>query len=281
MRVLVIGGTGNVGTRTLACLREAGHEAVSAARNPGPGGLALDLALIGEAGARLEGFDAALLITPLGPEESDVGVGAVHALRKAGVGRIVHLGIHNVEQMRAIPHFECKIPIKQAVLDRASDVVLEANFFFQNDLMALQALMGPGIYALPIGSAGVWSVDAADIARAAARALTLDDWAGQAVPVCGPERMTGTGYAASWSEALGREVQYGGNAIEPFIGQMRAAIPDLSDWMAEDFAIMMQVTQQTGCTASPEDLAASEAIVGRPLTTHSQFARRTLTEISQ
>jgi uncharacterized protein YbjT (DUF2867 family) len=193
----------------------------------------------------------------------------------------VHLGIHNAEAMRAIPHFECKIPIKQAVLDRASDVVLEANFFFQNDLMALPALTGPGIYALPVGSAGVWSVDAADIARAAARALTMDDWAGRAVPVCGPERMTGPGYAASWGEALGREVHYGGDAIEPFVGQMRAAIPDLSDWMADDFAIMMQVTQQTGCPARPEDLAASEAIVGQPLTRHSQFAARTLSEIRQ
>jgi uncharacterized protein YbjT (DUF2867 family) len=281
MRVLVIGGTGNVGSRTIACLREAGHEAIVAARNPGPGGMALDLARIGEAGARLEGHDAAFLITPLGPDESEIGVAAVHALRKAGVPRIVHLGIHNVEAMRAIPHFECKIPIRQAVLDRGSDVVLEANFFFQNDLMTLPALTGPGVYPLPIGSAGVWSVDADDIARAAARALTCDDWAGRAVPVCGPERMTGPACAANWGAALGRDIHYGGDAIEPFIGQMRASIPDLSEWMAEDFAIMMQVMQARGCPASADDLAASEGIVGAPLTTHTQFTTRTLTEMSQ
>jgi len=278
MRVLVIGGTGNVGARTVTNLRAAGHDAVPAARSVGSEGIAMDVRRIEDHAGALEGFDAAFLITPLGPDEGEVGVNAVHAMRKAGTARIVHLGIHNVEAMRAIPHFETKIPIKQAVLDRPSDIVLEANFFFQNDLMAMPALTGPGIYPLPIGSAGVWSVDAADIAAAATRALTMDDWAGQAVPVCGPEKLTGPGCAANWSAALGRPVHYAGDAIEPFIGQMKGNIPDMSDWIAEDFTIMMQVTQDHGCPASPEDRAASEAIVGRPLTTHSQFISQTLSE---
>jgi uncharacterized protein YbjT (DUF2867 family) len=281
MRVLVIGGTGNVGSRTVANLRADGHEAVPASRNAAPDGLRLDLRDPDYTAEAFSGFDAAFLITPLGPDEGEVGVKAVRALRTAGVGRIVYLGIQNVEAMRAIPHFETKIPIKQAVLDRASDVVLEANFFCQNDLMAMPALTGPGIYPLPIGAAGVWSVDVADIARAAARALTCDDWAGTAVPVCGPEKLTGAQCAANWGEALGREVHYGGDAIEPFIGQMRANIPDMTDWMAEDFAIMMEVTQAHGCPASPEDVAASERIVGQPLTTHAQFVTRALSEISQ
>ena len=278
MRILVIGGTGNVGGRTVARLRESGHEAVPAARNPGTGGLALDLGTIGDRTHDLEGFDAAFLITPLGPEETEIGLVTVKALRDAGVGRIVYLGIHNLEAMRAIPHFETKVPIKQAVLDRASDCVIEANFFFQNDLMALPAMTGAGIYPLPVGTTGVWSVDAADIARAAARALTLPDWAGRAVPVCGPERLTGPAIAADWGAALGREVAYGGDDVEPFVGQMRGVIPGMTDWMAEDMAIMMKVTQEMGCPATPNDLAASENVVGAPLTTHRAFVHSTLEE---
>ncbi|MEE4205434.1 MAG: NmrA family NAD(P)-binding protein [Erythrobacter sp.] len=278
MRILVIGGTGNVGGRTVVRLAEAGHEVVPAARNPGPGGLALDLAAVGDRVADLEGFDAAFLITPLGPEETAIGLAAVKALRDAGVGRIVYLGIHNLEAMRAIPHFETKVGIKEAVLDRASDCVIEANFFFQNDLMALPAITGGGIYPLPIGTTGVFSVDAADIARAAARALTLPDWAGRAVPVCGPESLTGPAIAADWGAALGREVVYGGDAVEPFVGQMRAVIPGMTEWMAEDMAIMMQVTQELGCPATPEDLAASEAVIGRPPTSHREFVQNILEE---
>jgi len=253
---------------------------VAAARNPGPDGIALDLTRIGDHANALEGFDAALLITPLGPDEAQIGVGAVRALRQAGIERIVFLGIHNAEAMRAIPHFESKLPIQRAVLENGQGVVLEANFFFQNDLLGLPALTGPGLYPLPIGTTGVWSVDAADIARAAARALTRNDWAGQAVPVCGPSRITGPDCAANWGAALGREVHYAGDAVEPFIGQMRANIPDLSDWMAEDFAIMMRVTQAIGCPANAADIEASQAIVGAPLTTHEEFIARTLKEMN-
>lgn len=281
MQILVIGGTGKVGSRTVANLRAMGHEAVPAARNPGPDGLAMDVAEIDGHAAELKRFDAAFLITPLGPDEPEIGVNAVRVLRDAGIERIVFLGIHNVEAMREIPHFETKIPIKQAVLENGGGTVLEANFFFQNDLMALPALTGPGIYPLPIGDAGVWSVDVADIASAAARALTMDDWAGKAVPVCGPARQTGPSCAANWGAALGREVHYGGNAVEPFIGQMRANIPDLTDWMANDFAIMMEVTQTKGCPASEADRKASEAIVGASLTTHEQFIERTMREMSR
>jgi uncharacterized protein YbjT (DUF2867 family) len=281
MRIIVIGGTGNVGGRTVAMLREAGHEAIPAARNPGEGGLKLDLAEIAQRVTEFEGFDAAFLITPLGPEETEVGLSAVRALRRAGVGRIVYLGIHNLEAMRAIPHFETKVPIKQAVLDRANDTVIEANFFFQNDLLAIGAMTGPGIYPLPIGHAGVWSVDADDIARAATRALTMSDWAGTAVPVCGPEKLTGPVIASEWGEALGREIAYGGNDVGPFVDQMRSAIPGMTEWMAEDMAIMMRVTQDMGCPASEEDLAASEHVIGTKPVTHREFIANTLQEMSR
>ena len=279
MRILVIGGTGKIGRHLVEVLRLAGHEAVAAARHPGAGGVALDLGDADSVAAAAAGFDAAYLTTPLGPDEGEVGVAAVAALRRAGVGKIVYLAIHNLEAMREIPHFETKIPVKAAVLDQPGNVVLQPNFFFQNDLLVLPALLGPGIYPLPVGSAGIWSIDVADIARAAANALTRSDWDGQAVPLCGPERLTGPSMAATWAAALGRPITYGGDAIEPFVGVMRAAIPDLTDWMANDFDVMMQVTQRIGCPASEADVAVTRAIVGSPLTRHSQFVETTLKEM--
>ncbi len=280
MRILVIGGTGKIGRHLVQVLRDAGHHAVPASRHPEDDGIALDVtnpASILSAGG---GFDAAYLTTPLGPDEGTVGVAAVAALRTAGVGKIVYLAIHNLEAMREIPHFETKIPVKAAVLAEPGNVVLQPNFFFQNDLMTIPVLMGPGIYPLPIGSAGVWSIDVADIARAAARALTRPDWDGRAVPLCGPELLTGPAIAAAWGKALGRPVHYGGDAVEPFVSAMRTNIPDMSDWMANDFAVMMQVTQRHGCPATADDIAQSEAIVGRPLTRYTDFIAHTLKEIA-
>lgn len=278
LRVLVIGGTGKIGTHLVTRLRTAGVEAVPASRHPDHDGVALDLGDTGSVQTAARGFDAAYLTTPLGPDEGEIGTAAVAALRRAGVRKIVYLAIHNLEAMRAIPHFENKIPVKQAALSEPSGVVLQPNFFYQNDLMALPAIMNMGVYPLPIGSAGVWSIDVADIARAAANALIKDDWNGQAVPLCGPDRLTGPIIADHWSAATGRQVVYPGDEIAPFIVTMRRFIPDFTEWMANDFTAMMDVTQRFGCPTTDADRTATEAIVGQKLIRHTEFIATTLKE---
>lgn len=277
-RVLVIGGTGKIGSRLTAILRDRGAEAVVLARNPGQGGLAVDTADTDALEAAAQGFDAALLTTPLGPDEGAIGVAAVAALRRAGVGRIVYVAIHNLEAMQAIPHFATKIPIKAAVLDGPGGTALQPNFFFQNDLLALPAITHGGVYPMPIGHAGVWSIDAADIAEAAANALLDDAGLGEAVPLCGPQKLTGPDYAANWAEALGRPVIYPGNEIAPFLGAMQQAIPGLGEWEMRDFELMMQVTQDMGCPATEADHAATRAILGRSPRTHREFIADVLKE---
>ena len=281
MRVLVIGGTGNVGKPLVAQLRASGIEAVAASRRGDRttgDAVSLDMTDPAAVEAVARGFDAVYLATPLGPDETDIGLAAVAALRRAEVHKIVYLAIHNLEDMQDIPHFKTKIPVKEAVLADSHGVVLQPNFFYQNDLMAIPAITGPGIYPLPIGTTGVWSIDAADIARAAANALLKSDWDGQAVPLCGPEKLTGPIIAQNWSTVTGRPVSYGGDAIEPFIAAMRQNVPDFSDWMEDDFTKMMQVTQERGCPATAKDREQSLAIVGQPLVTHLQFVTTTLEE---
>lgn len=270
MKALILGGTGKVGGAAVLALREMGVQADAAARTAGEVRLDIRDAVQVEAGAR--GYDAAFLITPLGEDEPQVGTAAVAALRRAGVERIGYLAIHNLDAMRAIPHFETKRPIRDAVL-AANGFVLGANFFMDNDAMALPAMTGAGVYPLPIGSTGVYSVASGDIGLAAARALASGDWDGQVVPVCGPERLTGPSIAANWSEALGRPVAYGGDAVDSFVAMLSRVIPGMGDWEREDFRLMMEVTQAMGCLATDDDLAASRAIIGREPTRHRDFIR--------
>jgi uncharacterized protein YbjT (DUF2867 family) len=263
MPILVIGATGTIGSRLVSELQHRQCEVRSAARRPGPGGVHLDLAdptTITEAAG---GCESAFLVTPLGLYETHLGLQALASLRAAGVRKIVYMSIMNLELMDEIPHFKSKQPIKEALLSDGVSVALEPNFFFQNDLLALSAILSGGIYPLPVGTAGVWSVDASDIARAAANALLSPDWNGMAVPVCGPEMLTGPTMAAIWSQALGRTVAYPGDAIEPFLAGLAQAIPNMSEWMRTDFEIMMRVTQRQGCPASSQQQAASRAIIGR------------------
>ncbi len=273
MRALIIGGTGRVGQHVMLHLSTAGVEAVAASRHPVDGGIKLDLTVPNTIQAATKGFDVAFLVTPLGPDESAIGVAAVTELRAAGIGKIVYLSIMNLEAMRAIPHFETKIPIKAAVLADHQSVVLEANFFFQNDALMLPAMLHGGVYPLPVGSTGVWSIDAGDIGRAAARAMVQNDWNGQAVPVCGADLLTGPSMAATWSAALGRPVVYPGDDIAPFIFMLSKHIPGWNPWIAHDFQMMMQVTQCHGCPATEVQRAQSFAIIGQPLRTYADFVR--------
>lgn len=276
MSILVTGGTGKIGRATVAALRAAGHDAVPASRG-GEGGIALDLRDPDAVARASEGRDAALLVMPIGADEEELGPRVVAALRGSGVRRIVAIGIHNARAMREIPHFAAKLPMQAAVVE-AGGTVLACNWFQQNDLNILRPLLEAGVYALPVGEAGVFSVDVRDIAAAAARALTGDGWRGREAALCGPERLTGPDIAALWSEALGRPVSYAGDAIDPFVAAMKTALPQMDAWIENDLRVMLRITQAAGCVATPEELADAAAIVGRPLSTHLDFARRVAAE---
>ncbi len=176
----------------------------------------------------------------------------------------------NLEEMQAIPHFATKVPIKQRLLEFGPHVVLSPNFFFQNDLLGLEAILKGGVYPLPVGETGIWSIHTDDIGRAAFNALTSDRWDGQSVPLCGPEKLTGPRLAADWQEALGQPVRYLGDAIDPFIAAMAAHFP-MDDWLTQDMRRMMEVTQSHGCPASDADRAAAAEIIGQPPMSHRQF----------
>ncbi|MFN7176199.1 MAG: SDR family oxidoreductase [Thermaurantiacus sp.] len=269
MKVLVIGGTGKTGRATLAALAARNVACVPAARNEAEILIDVTDPASVEAGAR--GHDAAYLITPIGPDEADIGVAAVAALRRAGIGKIVYLAIQNLEPMRAIPHFETKIPVRDAVLADGRSVVLGANFFMDNDLMAWPAIKA-GMYPIPIGNApdrGVWSIASPDIGEAAANALLQDTWAGQYVPLCGGERLNAARCAANWAAALGRPVASGNNDVAAFLATL--GVPQ--GWLYDDMRAMFEVTQALGCESSAEDVARSEAIIGRPPMTHADFCQ--------
>jgi uncharacterized protein YbjT (DUF2867 family) len=175
----------------------------------------------------------------------------------------------NIEAMSAIPHFATKLPIRRRLLEEGGGVSIDANFFMQNDLLAAPALKA-GVYPLPIGSAGVYSIDARDVGLAAANALLSDAWNGKAVPVCGRDRVTGPGAAEAYGKAAGRPFFYPGDAVAPFLDAIRAAMP-MDEWVENDLRLMMEVTQAQGCPATPEDHAACEAILGRPPRRHADF----------
>lgn len=270
MDVLVIGGTGTVGSQVVSGLVGRGERPRVLTRSAdrirslptNVWGVTGDLARPETLSAAFQGVDRLVLITPLSPDEAREGRNAVAAARAAGVRRLVYLSIHQVEKCPEAPHFASKIEIQKAI--EASGIawtLVMPNNFFQNDDLYREALLGRGLYPQPIGGVGLSRADVRDVASAILAVLGTGDHAGRRYPVVGPDRLTGDETAAIWSRHLGREVRYGGDDLEAWARQAGQTLPE---WMVADLRLMYGFFQAKGLAASEADLAAQERLLGRP-----------------
>jgi len=267
MKVLVVGGTGTVGSAVVKQLLLGGHEprvmSRSAEKASGlPAGTAhvvADLAEPASLPAAFAGVDGVFLLAPVGPAETAQALAGVAAAAAARVQRIVYLSVVMPPGSEVIPHFASKIPVEQAV--QAGGIpwtILRPNNFFQNDLWLRDAIATHGVYPQPLGPRGLNRVDVRDIAEAAANAFTRG--VGGTVPLNGPRGLTGDDTARVYSEALGRPVRYGGDDLDAWERQASATFPP---WAVRDMRIMYDYFIRKGAHASGTDFAAQERLLGR------------------
>ena len=281
MNVLVVGGTGTVGSQVVQellarrerprVLTRSSEKVASLPTNV--------LGVVGDAARRetllpaLQGVDAVVLITALSPNESAEGRAVVDATKKAGVKRLVFLSVHDVEKCPEAPHFQSKIEIQKAI--EASGLawtIVMPNNFYQNDLWFRQALMEYGVYPQPFGDVGLSRVDVRDIGEAIATAVTEPGHEGQRYPLAGPDVLTGPQTAALWGRHLGREVRYGGNDLRAWAVQSKTFQPD---WMVEDLLVMYRFFQEKGLRASASDLAQQARVLKHPPRRFEDFVKET------
>ncbi len=106
------------------------------------------------------------------------------------------------------PHFASKLAVENALREfGVPHTILRPGYYIQNDATLKAALTGPGIYPMPIGTAGIAAVDIRDIAEAAAISLTEDGHDGQTYDLVGPKLVNGPGNAEVWGELLGKNNQ--------------------------------------------------------------------------
>jgi uncharacterized protein YbjT (DUF2867 family) len=287
MELLVIGGTGTVGGEVVRGLLGRGdrvrvltRSAAKARSLPeGAEGAIGDLADPPSLQRPLAGVDGVFLATALDPEETKHGVAAVEAVGAAGVGRLVYMSVHKLDEGAHIPHFGSKLPIEAAV--RESGVpftILRPNNFFQNDLQIRDAIAAFGVYPHPIGSVGLSRVDVRDIAQAAVNALTQPGHEGQTYALVGPDVLTGEATAAVYSRLLGREVRYGGDDLDAWAEQVRGALPD---WLVRDLRTMFEHFQRHGLVATDADLASVRRALGREPRRFEDFAAELAVQIQR
>src|ERR1035437_3114459 len=148
-KIVVIGGTGTVGSQTVQELMKRGADVRVMTRSanriaslpPGVEGVTGSMLKPESLPEVFVGADKLFLITPLDRDETAQGIDAVDAAVSAGIQRIVYLSVHQADKALAIPHFVSKLPIEGVI--RASGVehtILRPNNFYQNDLAVLDAI---------------------------------------------------------------------------------------------------------------------------------------------
>lgn len=269
MRIVVTGGTGTVGKRLVRELAESGNDVgvmtrSSAGKPPLPEGAEYvegDFADRASVVRAMTGATAVYLLTPLHPEEAQLGRDAVWAAVDARVDRVVFQSVHKAEEADHIPHFRSKVEIAAELARTGLEwTIVAPNNFYQNDLNFRPMLTGPGIYPQPIGPVGVSHVDCNDIALIAMRCLLGSGHAGKTYAVVGPESHTGEENAAIWAEALGRPVHYIGDDLDAWAEQVRDVMPE---WLVEDLVIMYEYFIEHGLIATAREVETCRQFLGR------------------
>lgn len=280
-KIVVIGGTGTVGSLTVQELLKRGADVRVMTRSADriaslPKGVERAVGSMMQPDslpAVFAGASTLFLITPLDREETAQGIEAVDAALASGVTRIVYLSVHHADIALTIPHFVSKLPVEGAI--RASGVeytILRPNYFCQNDTQLLDAVRA-GIYPQPIGNIGTNRVDVRDIAEAAAITLTQPGHSGKTYSLVGPRAWGGNDVAELFSRHLGKPVVYGGDDLKAWASQMSAYMPH---WLLRDIEIMFRHFILYGLLAEPIEIEKFTALLGHAPRTFEDFVKEVM-----
>jgi uncharacterized protein YbjT (DUF2867 family) len=279
VKVLVLGGTGTVGSQVAKNLLARGVEVSVLTRDPkkplppGARPVAGDLLDAGTIRRVFAGMDGVFLLNAVSATECHEGLMAVNGARLAGVKKVVYMSVQDADKAPHLPHFGAKLPIEAALRSSAiTFTILRPNNFFQNDLSYKDAMLGYDVYPQPFGDVGLSRVDVRDIAEAGAIALTKGAADGETVNLVGPDVLTASGTAATWGGVLGRKIAYAGNDLDAWEKQSLAFLPG---FLVFDFRLMYAFFQEKGLKAAPADVARVTALLGHPPREFDEFAAET------
>ena len=282
MTILVTGSTGTIGSEVLKNLvgknvdvRALVRDATKADFPRGVTAVQGDMTDVESTRAALDGVSTLFLLNAVVPDELTQALVMLNLAHEAGIQRVVYWSVLHSDIYTNVPHLASKFAVERMIEEFGIPAtILRPSAFMQNDARLKEALLGPGIYPMPIGHVGVSMVDTRDMGEVAALHLVRRERAESSLPteivnLVGPDALTGASIAAIWSNVLDRPIRYGGDDLRALEQQMRGRAPS---WMAYDMGLMMGRFQLDGILGKPGNVDALTALLDRPLRTYQEFA---------
>ncbi|MGO1070731.1 SDR family oxidoreductase [Lysobacter sp. CA199] len=237
MKLVVIGGTGLIGSKVVARLREQGHEAIAAAPSTGIdilSGEGLDAAMAGADTvvdlANSPSFEDAAVMDFFQTASRNV----LSAEIKAGVGHHLALSVVGTEKLQDSGYFRAKLA--QEKLIRASGLaytIVHSTQFFEFLPGIIQSGADGGTVRLP--TALVQPIASQDVAEAVAR-LALRPPINGIVEIAGPEREPLSELAQRFMRIVQDPREVIGDAKSRYFGaelQRESLVPEQAAWQGE------------------------------------------------
>jgi uncharacterized protein YbjT (DUF2867 family) len=218
-RILVTGATGTIGSLVTRGLCERGAHVVALVHTADKAASVTaesadvrvgDLRDDGQARAALDGIDKVFMVTPVTPDQVEIGDEIVAAASDADVDRIVKLSIIGAEDKHGSLFGRWHRHVEKSI-ERLGlrYTFLRPNFFMQNFLGSWgTTIPEQGRLVLPSGDAAVSYIDARDIADVAVETLLGDGHDDCIYTLTGPAAVTHAEVAAAIAAASGRPVEY-------------------------------------------------------------------------
>jgi uncharacterized protein YbjT (DUF2867 family) len=279
MKVLVIGGTGQVGSKVAAELLKRGASVRVFTRDkeakaaPADTEVAIgDLLNPESVRAALTGVDKVFLLAGNVADELTQALIAYGLTKQAGVKHITYLSVYDAHRFADVPHFASKVAVEHTL--KAFGVpytILRPGYFFQNEMALKPMLLQMSVYTMPIGTKGISATDVRDIAEAAAITLTTQGHEGQTYNLVS-SLIDGPGSAALWAKVLNKQIAYTGHDFDAWEKQMGAYFPG---WLAYDMRAMFQGYVERGFASTDADVNCVTKLLGHAPKTYEAFVRET------
>lgn len=281
MRVLVIGGTGTVGSQVVQGLQAKGVAVGVHTRDGTKAKVQFpqatvhtgDLSEPATVREIFRGYDGAFMLHHTVTTETHEALMCINGATLNGVRKFVYMTVHGLEKVIFMPHAGAKLAGEEALKRSPMEwTIIRPNNFFQNDYWFKEPLLRYNVYPQPLGSMGVQRVDVRDVADASVIALTQPGHAGQVYDLVGPDVITGPGCAEMWGNALGRAIAYGGEDMDAWEEINSQWFPA---FLAFDYRLAFEFFQREGLRATPEAVERLTRLLGHEPRSYEAFVDET------